>query len=76
MEWFNCQVDDRPKIVGGAQQIDTSEGYVLPLSIESGLVYMHTIRIPVLDHEITPSLLEDINQHSDDPLLQDSIFDE
>ena len=98
MEWFNCQVDDRSKIVGGAQRIETSEGYVIPLSIESGLVYMHTIRIPtdqdlqnyphvfftspdiwdasVLDHEITPSLLEDINQHSDDSLLQDSIFDE
>ena len=30
----------------------------------------------VLDHEITPSLLDDINQHSDDSLLQDSIFDE
>ena len=30
----------------------------------------------VLDHEITPSLLEDINQHSDDSVLQDSIFDE
>ena len=29
-----------------------------------------------MDHEITPSLLEDINQHSDDSLLQDSIFDE
>ena len=98
MEWFNCQVDDRSKIVGGAQRIETSEGYVIPLSLESGLVYMHTIRIPtdqdlqnyphvfftspdiwdvsVLDHEITPSLLEDINQHSDDSLLQDSIFDE
>ena len=98
MEWFNCQVDDRSKIVGGAQRIETSEGYVIPLSIESGLVYMHTIRIPtdqdlqnyphvfftspdiwdasVLDHEITPYLLEDINQHSDDSLLQDSIFDE
>ena len=98
MEWFNCQVDDRSKIVGGAQGIETSEGYVIPLSIESGLVYMHTIRIPtdqnlqnyphvfstspdiwdasVLDHEITPSLLDYINQHSDDSLLQDSIFDE
>ena len=98
MEWFNCQVDDRSKIVGGAQQIETSEGYVIPISIESGLVYMHTIRIPtdqdlqnyphvfltspdiwdasVLDHEITPSLLEDINQHSDDSLLQDPIFDQ
>ena len=32
MEWFNCQVDDRSKIVGGAQQIETSEGYVIPLT--------------------------------------------
>ena len=30
----------------------------------------------VLDHGITPSLLEEINQESDDSLLQDSIFDE
>ena len=28
-----------------------------------------------MDHGIPPSLLEDINQHSDDSLLQDSIFD-
>ena len=46
MKWFNCQVDDRSKIVGGAQSIKTSEGYVIPLSIESGLVYMHSMRIP------------------------------
>ena len=46
MEWFNCQVDDRSKIVGGSQRNETSEGYVIPLSIESGLVYMHSIRIP------------------------------
>ena len=98
LEWSNCQVDDRSKIVGGAQRIETPEGYVIPFSIETGLVYMHPIRIPtdqdlqmyphvfftspdiwdpsVLDHEITPSLLEDINQQSDDSLLQDSIFDE
>ena len=97
MEWFNCQVDDRSKLVGGAQSIQTSEGYVIPLSIESGLVYMHSMRIPtdhdlqnyphvfftspdiwdtsVLDHGIPQSLLEDIDQHSDASLLQDSIFD-
>ena len=97
MEWFNCQVDDRSKLVGGAQSIQTSEGYVIPLSIESGLVYMHSMRIPTdhdlqnyphvlftspdiwdtseLDHGIPQSLLEDINQHSDDSLLQDSNFD-
>ena len=51
MEWFNCQVDDRSKIVGGAQSIKTSEGYMIPLSIESGLVYLHSMRIPT-DHDL------------------------
>ena len=51
MEWFNCQVDDRSKIVGGAQSIKTSEGYVIPLSIESGLDYMQSMRIPT-DHDL------------------------
>ena len=97
LEWFNCQVDDRSKLVGGAQSIQTSEGYGIPLSIESGLVYMHSMRIPndhdlqnyphviftspdiwdtsVLDHGIPQSLLENITQHPDDSLLQDSNFD-
>ena len=30
----------------------------------------------VLDHGITPSLLEEIHQDSDDSLLHESIFDE
>ena len=30
----------------------------------------------VLDHGITPALLDEINQQADDSLLQDSIFDE
>ena len=51
MEWYNCQVDDRSQHVGGAQNIQTSEGYVIPLSIESGLVYMHSMRIPT-DHDL------------------------
>ena len=46
MEWFNCQVHDTSKAVGGAQRIETTDRYVIPLSIESGLVYMHSIRIP------------------------------
>ena len=97
MEWFNCQVDDKSKLVCGAQRIKTYEGYVIPLSIESGLFYMHSMRIStdhdlqnyphvfftsphiwdtsVLDHGIPQSLLEDVNQHSDASLLQDSIFD-
>ena len=40
MEWFNCKVDDRSKVV-----LETSDGYVIPLSIKSGLFYMHSIRI-------------------------------
>ena len=48
MEWFNCKVDDRSKDVGGAQINETCNGYVIPLSIESGLVYMHSIRILLL----------------------------
>ena len=98
MEWFNGKVDDRSKVVGGAQRIETTDGYVIPLSIESCLAYMHSIRTPpdndlqqyphvfftspdtwdasVLDHGITPSLLEEINQDNDDSLLQDSMFDE
>ena len=42
MEWFNCKVDDRSKVIGD-QRIETSDGYVIPLSIESSLVYMHSI---------------------------------
>ena len=38
MEWFNCRVDDRSKVVGGVQRIGTPDGYVFPLSIESDLV--------------------------------------
>ena len=51
MEWYNCLVDDRSKLVGGVQRIKTSEGYVIPLSIDSGLVYMHSMRIPT-DHDL------------------------
>ena len=45
----NCKVDDRSKVVGGAQRIETPDGYVFPLSIESGLVYMHSIQVPTDD---------------------------
>ena len=46
MEWLNCKVDNRSKVVGGAQRIETPDGDVIPLSIESGLVYMQSMRIP------------------------------
>ena len=44
------KVDDRSKIVGGAQRIETPDGYVFPLSIESGLVYMHSLQSPTDDN--------------------------
>ena len=46
IEWINYKVDDRSNVDGGAQRIDTSDGYVISLFIESGLAYMHSIRIP------------------------------
>ena len=46
LEWFHSKVDDRSQHVGGAQSIQTSEGYVIPLFIEYGLVYMQSMRIP------------------------------
>ena len=49
MEWFNCKVHDSSMVVGGAQRIETPDGYVFPLSIESGLVYMHSIQVPTDD---------------------------
>ena len=51
LEWFHCKVDDRSQHVGGAQSIQTSEGYVIPLFIEYGLVYMQSMRIPT-DHDL------------------------
>ena len=51
LEWFNCKVDDRSQHVGGAQSIQTSAGYVIPLFIEYGLVYMQSMRIPT-DHDL------------------------
>ena len=49
MERFNCKVDDRSKVVGGSQRIETSDGYVIPFSIESGLVYMNSTWVPTGD---------------------------
>ena len=49
MEWFNCKVDGRSKVVGGAWRIETPDGYVFPLFIESGLVYRHSIWVPTDD---------------------------
>ena len=49
MERFLCKVDDRSIAVGGAQRSETPDGYVFPLSVEFGLVYMHSIQVPTDD---------------------------
>jgi hypothetical protein len=40
MEWFKNTVDDRSKKVGGSQRITTPDGYIIPISILSGLPYI------------------------------------
>jgi hypothetical protein len=40
MEWFKNTVDDRSKKVGGSQRITTTDGYIIPISILSGLPYI------------------------------------
>ena len=40
MEAFGIQVDDRARANGGHQRIITPEGYVIPLQVRSGLIYM------------------------------------
>ena len=32
LEWFQCQLDDRSKVVGGNQQIETPDGHVILLT--------------------------------------------
>ena len=49
MQWFNCKVDDRSQVAGGAQRIETPDKFVFPLSIESGLACMHSIWVPTDD---------------------------
>ena len=36
IEWFNCKVEDRSKVVGDPQRIETHVRYVFPFSNESG----------------------------------------
>ena len=33
MQWFNCKVDERSKVVGGAQRFEKPDEYVFPLSL-------------------------------------------
>jgi hypothetical protein len=40
MEWFKNTVDDRSKKVGGSQRVTTPDGYIIPISIISGLPYI------------------------------------
>ena len=64
MGWFNCKVDDRSKVVGGAQRIETPDGYVFRLSslvacTPSGSLLMMTFgNIPMSSsHHLTFDIL-------------------
>ena len=57
MEWFNRKVHDSSMVVGGAQRIENPDGYVFPLSMQSGLVYMHSIQVSTDDdHQQYPDV--------------------
>ena len=40
MDFFECKVHERSKVVGGTEMIETPDRCVFPLSISSGLVYI------------------------------------
>jgi hypothetical protein len=49
MEWFKNTVDDRSKKIGGSQRVTTTDGYIIPIRILSGLPYIK--QRPYTDHE-------------------------
>ena len=66
MEWFNCKVDDRSKVVGGAQRIESPDGYFFhfPLNLvcfactPSGFLLMMTFsNILMFLHHLTFGML-------------------
>ena len=71
IEWFKNSVDDRSVQVGGKQRICTIDGYAMPLTCSSGLMYLSILgkptdkdleRIPAVHltgpHEWDPSVLD------------------
>ena len=46
IEWFENSVDDRSVQVGGKQRICTIDGYAMPLTCRSGLMYLSILGIP------------------------------
>ena len=48
---FHTQVDEHSKTAGGQQQVVTLEGYTVPISINSGTVYIHPVCVPS-DHDV------------------------
>ena len=75
IEWFKNSVDDRSVQVGGQQRICIIDGYSMPLTCRSGLMYLHLLGNPSYKevpscashrtHEWDPSVL-DYSYASDD----------
>jgi hypothetical protein len=40
MEWYDIDVDDKSMKVGGKQQLQTVDGYTIPLNVQRGLPYL------------------------------------
>jgi hypothetical protein len=40
LEWYKQEVDDKSIMVGGKKRINTLDGYVIPLDVNSGLPYV------------------------------------
>ena len=46
IKWFKISVDDRSVQVGGKQRICTIDGYAMPLTCSSGLMYLSILGKP------------------------------
>ena len=46
MEYFNTKVEDKSIKVGGKQQLETLEGYAMPIIFKDGLAYIKTLCRP------------------------------
>ena len=46
IEWFKNSVDDRSVRVGGNQRLCTIDGYAMPLTCRSGLMYLFILGKP------------------------------
>ena len=74
MEHFKNRVDDRCEMLGGGQQITTSDGYNFPLSIVNGLPYLQMRPFTNKEYETLPHVIMTSSQPWD-PRMYDNYVD-